>query len=418
MGIGYVGLPTASFLSSKGFNVLGVDTQAEIVDAVNSGRAHIHEPDLQEKMAEGLSTGRLRAAGVPSKADVFIITVPTPVNEDSSPDITCVESAIRMISPFVKPGNLVIIESTSPVGTTELMADIIRAERPDLKVPGFDSSEKNEIDEGQIFISYCPERILPGNMFSELVENDRIIGGIDRPSAETAKSFYSRFVSGLLLTTDSRTAEMSKLAENTFRDVNIAFANELSLICEKLGIDIWEMISLANRHPRVNIHSPGPGVGGHCIPIDPWFIYHSAPDTSRLIRTAREINDSMPSFTFSQIRAACKDVPDPVIAILGLSYKPDIDDLRTSPALEIVKKLIEARAGKLLVVEPFIDRLPDCLEQCSDVSLINDPSEAVNAADVVAILVPHTMFLDINLNGKTAKRHRVIDATGMLRNRD
>lgn len=415
MGLGYVGLPTASFLAGKGYRVLGVDVRPEIVGNLNSGLIHIHEPDLAEKLKQGLDAGRFKAALAPAPSDIYIITVPTPVNDDRSPDISYVEKAVVMISESLVPGSLVIIESTSPVGTTELMAHMLRSQRPDLDIPEFTRESGGTPGENRVFVSYCPERILPGHMFKEFVDNDRIIGGIDPESEALAREFYGTFVRGRLHSSDCRTAEMAKLAENTFRDVNIALANELAKICKKLEIDPSEMISLANRHPRVNIHRPGPGVGGHCIPVDPWFIHHAAPDDARIIRAAREINDSMPRSVAAEIHKLCRNIHNPVIAILGLAYKPDIDDLRHSPSVDVIMNLVSADAGRIIVVDPYIHKLPPELAALPGVSLEQDALQAMEKANVVALLVAHWQFTGIAPENLARKNFHIIDATGIWR---
>lgn len=418
VGLGYIGLPTASVLASRGFHILGVDVFKEIVDTINSGNIHIVEPDLDIIVKKSVQSGNLRASLKPEKSDGFIIAVPTPFKENGHntkvPDVTYVEAAAKSITSVLEPGNLVVLESTSPVGTTENLAKIIYKERPDLQ--------------GKIYIAYCPERVLPGQILRELTENSRIIGGIDPISAEVAKDLYLSFVKGEIVLTNARTAEMSKLTENSFRDVNIAFANELSLICDKLNIDVWELIALANRHPRVNILQPGPGVGGHCIAVDPWFIVDSAPEQAKLIHLAREINDGKPNFVINKVKERAKEIKSPVIACLGLSFKADIDDLRESPAVDIVMHLIEEKIGKILVVEPYINELPKklssnhsnssnkevavALEEQVDINLAN-LDMALEEADIVLLLVNHKQFANIDRN--LLKNKVVIDTRGVWR---
>ena len=326
IGLGYIGLPTASLLGTKGFQVHGVDTSQHVVDTINQGGIHIVEPDLDIMVKSAVQAGNLRAGLEAQEADVFIIAVPTPFKDEHEPDLSYIESATRMIAPYVKPGNVIILESTSPVGTTDgVVARILE--------------EAGHAVGKDVFVAHCPERVLPGRILIELVENDRIVGGINEASTMAAIEFYKSFVRGEVFATDSRTAELTKLTENSFRDVNIAFANELSLICDAEGISVWKLISLANRHPRVNIMRPSPGVGGHCIAVDPWFIVSRTPDIARLIRTAREVNDSKPDWVFNKVKAAADKFKHPMIACLGLAFKADVDDLRESPSLAIVRRL-------------------------------------------------------------------------------
>lgn len=402
MGLGYIGLPTASMLATKGNNVLGVDINKAAVDTINSGNIHIVEPDLDIMVRSAVNSGNLRASLDPDESDVFILAVPTPFKKSDGnrhvPDISFVESATEAIIPFLREGNLVILESTSPVGTTERVNNIIVSKRPELK--------------SKIFIAHCPERVLPGHIIRELVDNDRIIGGIDKASADKANELYKSFCNGNIYLTDSRTAELAKLVENSFRDVNIAFANELSIICDHLNIKVWDLIELANRHPRVNILQPGPGVGGHCIAVDPWFIVDAAPEQARLIRAAREINDSKPHYVFARVRQKADRFKNPVIACLGLSFKADIDDLRESPSMEIVDKLAKAKVGKLLVIEPNIDALPESLSKMPDVRLM-PIAEALKQADIVVLLVNHKEFYEVDSD--LLKEKVVIDTRGVWR---
>jgi len=332
MGLGYIGLPTASLLATKGNHVLGVDINPLTVETINRGEIHIVEPDLDILVRSAVHSGNLKAALVPEGADIFILAVPTPFKDDHIPDISYIEAATRTIAPYLVSGNLFILESTSPVGTTERVRDILTEERPDL----FPLQSKSS-NSPSIYIAHCPERVLPGQILRELISNDRIIGGIDQASRENTAEFYRTFVSGDVFVTDARTAELAKLTENAFRDVNIAFANELSLICDRLGINVWELIELANHHPRVNILQPGPGVGGHCIAVDPWFIVNAAPEESRLIRTAREVNDCKPGWVIDKVKVKARRFNNPVIGCLGLTFKANIDDLRESPALDITQ---------------------------------------------------------------------------------
>ena len=391
IGLGYIGLPTASLLGTKGFYVHGVDTSQKVVDTINAGGIHIVEPDLDILVKSAVQSGRLSAGLEPVEADVFIIAVPTPFKQGKQPDLSYVESATRMISPYVKPGNLVILESTSPVGTTDEV------------VARFLQDAGHNIKE-EIYIAHCPERVLPGRILVELIENDRIVGGINKASTKKAVEFYKSFVRGEVLETDSRTAEMAKLTENSFRDVNIAFANELSLICDQEGINVWDVISLANRHPRVNILNPGPGVGGHCIAVDPWFIVSRAPELARLIRTAREVNDFKPLWVIEKVRRSAEKFKHPVIGCLGLAFKADVDDLRESPAVDIVRKLLDENLGEVLIAEPN-------LKMHSEFTLA--PYEAVVAAsDIILLLVDHKEFRD--LKAVDLKEKILIDTRGII----
>lgn len=414
VGLGYIGLPTASLLATKGFKVHGVDNNEKILEAIRNTEPHIYEPDLDILVKSAVHSGQLVVAMEPESADVFILAVPTPFLEGHAPDIGYVEAATKMIAPYLNPGNLIILESTSPVGTVEKIADWLRELRDDLVVPqrkSFLPSGKT-LENGQIFLAHCPERVLPGQILRELIENDRVIGGIDSPSGEKAKAFYQKFVKGNILLTDARVAELCKLVENASRDVNIAFANELSMICDELSINIWELIELANHHPRVNILQPGPGVGGHCIAVDPWFIVHSAKTTAKLITAAREVNDSKPNFVLAKIKEKAVRLKDPVIACLGLSYKADIDDLRESPAVTIVKHLAKEHQGRIMVVEPHINSLPADLSSFDCIELTNLET-ALKKADIVVLLVGHRVFRYVDrdlLNEKV-----VIDTLGVWR---
>ena len=407
MGLGYIGLPTASLLASKGFQVHGVDVNAHVVDTINQGRIHIRQPELDILVKSAVQRGRLNAGTSPLTADVFIIAVPTPFKGNYEPDLAYVESATRAIAPCLVPGNLVILESTSPVGTTELIAQWLSEERPDLNLRGANGNGAQP----DIHIAHCPERVLPGQIIRELVDNDRIVGGIDENSTEVAADFYRQFVAGQVLTTNARTAEMAKLTENTFRDVNIALANELSLISEKLSIDVWELIQLANHHPRVNILNPGPGVGGHCIAVDPWFIVHTAPQQAKLIRAAREVNTDKPEHVIEKVKVRAARIQSPTIACFGLAYKPDIDDLRESPALYIAKQLSEAGIGRILAVEPHIDTLPKSFAE-STVDLC-DQETALAQADIILGLVGHRQFK--KLSPQVLQEKIVIDSCGVWR---
>lgn len=395
MGLGYIGLPTASMLATKGHTVLGVDVNELAVNTINSGRIHIIEPDLDILVRSAVNSGNLKASLVPEEGDIFIIAVPTPFKEvadnPKAPDLSFVETATRAIIPYLREGNLIILESTSPVGTTELIYRIVIEERPEL--------------DGKIHAAHCPERVLPGHILRELVDNDRIIGGITKAAAEKAKELYKSFCNGAVLLTDSRTAEFSKLVENSFRDVNIAFANELSFICDRLGINVWETIALANRHPRVNILQPGPGVGGHCIAVDPWFIVASAPEEARLIRTAREVNDAKPHWVIEKVKAKATRFREPIIGCLGLTFKANIDDMRESPSLEIIRDLMSQKVGKILVCEPNI-------RQGSLEFPLTDLKTVLKEADILLLLVDHDEFKEIDL--ETIKDKVVLDTRGVL----
>ena len=404
IGLGYIGLPTAAILAGRGIEVVGVDVNPGVVETINSGRIHIVEPELDVLVRAAVQSGKLRALTRPEPADAFLVAVPTPFRDGHKPDLSYVESAAQSIAPALKAGDLVILESTSPVGTTEQMAEWLAQARPDLSFP-------QQVGEtADVAVAHCPERVLPGHVLRELVENDRVIGGLTPRCAKRAASLYKTFVAGECVTTDARTAEMVKLTENTFRDVNIALANELSIICEKLQIDVWELISLANRHPRVNLLQPGPGVGGHCIAVDPWFIVDSAPEEARLIRTAREVNDGKPEHVLEQIRQAASRLDSPVIACLGLSFKADIDDLRESPALEIVQALAGSVGTSVYVVEPYVKRLPECFDGMGHVELA-DLDTALDRADVVVGLVNHKEFYAVDRNRLAQKV--VIDTRGI-----
>jgi UDP-N-acetyl-D-mannosaminuronic acid dehydrogenase len=409
IGLGYIGLPTASIMATRGFQVHGVDVNQHAVEVINQGRIHIHEPALDALVKSAVGSGRLKASLTAQPADVFILAVPTPFKGDKQPDVSYVEAATRSIAPHVRPGNLVILESTSPVGTTELVAKLLAEARPDLTIPRWRpfAPAAAAVAEGQVYVAHCPERVLPGKILQELVENDRIIGGLDPASASICEGVYRKFVNGKLLLTDSRTAELCKLTENSFRDVNIAFANELSLICDKLEVSVWELIKLANHHPRVQILQPGPGVGGHCIAVDPWFIVASAPKEARLIRTAREVNDHKPHAVVARIQAEADRFKAPVIACLGLAFKAGIDDLRESPSLEIAKHLVEHRVGRILAVEPYITKLPG---GCEGLELL-EARAAIQRADIVVMLVNHPEFL--SLDRRLLHNKIVIDTRGV-----
>lgn len=395
IGLGYIGLPTAAVLASRKIHVVGVDVNQIAVDSINRGEVHFKEPELDIVVQAVVSQGYLRATLQPESADAFLIAVPTPFKEDHQPDLSYVEAASRAIAPVLKKGDLVILESTSPVGTTEKMANWLAAVRPDLTFP------QTHQEQSDIRIAYCPERVLPGHVLHELIHNDRIMGGMTPRCSALAVQLYQLFVEGQCITTNARTAEMCKLTENSFRDVNIAFANELSIICDKLDINVWELIRLANHHPRVNILKPGPGVGGHCIAVDPWFIVSQTPEDARLIKAAREVNDSKPLWVVEKVKQAVVEVlkqnptktaKDITIACLGLSFKPNIDDLRESPALEITRMIARMHPGHVLAAEPNIQTLPASLDTMVELHSIE---QTLAEADIVVLLVEHIQFTDI-----------------------
>lgn len=383
VGLGYIGLPTAALLASKGYQVDGVDLNNHAVETINQGRIHIVEPDLDAYVRSAVAAGKLKAYAKPQEADIYMICVPTPFHDGEGipqPNIDFVLSAARSIAGFVKPGDLVILESTSPVGTTEKMAGLLR-----------DAG----VDVSAVHVAYCPERVLPGKIMKELVENDRVVGGLTPQATRAVSAFYRTFVEGEVLETDAPTAEMCKLTENSYRDVNIAFANELSLVCARSGIDVWRLIQLANRHPRVNILQPGAGVGGHCIAVDPWFIVASDPENARLIRTAREVNNHKAVWVIDQIvsaaaKASARTGRKPRVACLGLSFKPDIDDLRESPAVHVVATL-QSQGFDVLAVEPNI--------ASHDRFILTSLPHALEQADVIAILVKHRQFVELAATG-------------------
>jgi UDP-N-acetyl-D-mannosaminuronic acid dehydrogenase len=384
IGLGYIGLPTAAVLASRGLEVIGVDINQQAVDTINEGRIHIVEPDLDIVVRGVVTTGNLRATTKPEPAEAFMIAVPTPFKEGNAPDLKYIEAAAKAIAPVLEKGNLVILESTSPVGATEKLSAWLKEARPDLTFP------QDLGDTADIKVAHCPERVLPGYVLQELVANDRVIGGMSKACSERAVELYNTFVRGECIITNARTAEMAKLTENSFRDVNIAFANELSVICDKLKINVWELIKLANRHPRVNILSPGPGVGGHCIAVDPWFIVDSCPDEANIIRQARLTNDAKPFYVIDQIIQAADQFKKPVIACLGLAFKADIDDLRESPALQIVAHLAGLAIADVLAVEPNIKSLPNKLVD-KNVELVTLET-ALEKANVIVVLVDHKQF--------------------------
>ena len=375
VGLGYIGLPTSALLANRGFQVHGVDVNQHAVDTINQGKIHIVEPELDTFVKAAVESGKLKAFTVPAEADVFVLAVPTPFHDDGGeiprPNIDYVLAATRAVAPYVRAGNIVILESTSPVGTTDAIARVLKEEG---------------VDTDKIHIAHCPERVLPGKIMKELIENDRVVGGVTPAATKVTADFYRTFVQGEVLETDARTAEMAKLTENSCRDVQIAFANELSLICDKMGIDVWELIRLANRHPRINILQPGVGVGGHCIAVDPWFIVDSDPENARLIRRAREVNLRKTEWVIQRIKeeAAGLGKPKPVVALMGLAFKPDIDDLRESPAVHVAKALKSEKNMELLFVEPNIESHP-----AFD---LTPADQACAKADLIVFLVKHKGF--------------------------
>ncbi len=391
VGLGYIGLPTAAVLASRGYSVRGVEVDARAAEIINSGRAHIVEPDLDILVRAAVETRRLEVHAEPAAADVFVLCVPTPVAPGHAPDMSYVERAARSLVPVLRPGNLVILESTSPPGTTEKLAELVNREAG--------------LSSGQLFFAHAPERVLPGQILREVVQNDRIVGGVERASGEACAAFYRTFVSGEVFITTARMAETVKLVENAYRDVNIAFANELSVLADELKLDVWDLITLANRHPRVNILRPGPGVGGHCIAVDPWFLVHAAPDATPLIRQARAVNSAKPAWVVERIRRRAERLKHPRIACLGLAYKPDIDDLRESPALAVVQALAASGEYDLRVVEPHLAQHPE-LE-------LVPLEQALDGADIVVFLVAHRVFKAIAPNLLSEKI--IIDTCGALR---
>ncbi|WP_312584499.1 UDP-N-acetyl-D-mannosamine dehydrogenase [Atlantibacter sp.] len=412
IGLGYIGLPTAAAFASHQKQVVGVDINSRAVDTINRGEIHIVEPELGNVVKTAVENGFLRATTQPVEADAFLIAVPTPFKGEHQPDMKFVQAAAESIAPVLRKGNLVILESTSPVGSTEQMAQWLAALRPDLSFP------QQVGDDADINIAYCPERVLPGQVMVELIKNDRVVGGMTDVCSARACELYYIFLKGECVVTNARTAEMCKLTENSFRDVNIAFANELSLICAEQDINVWELIRLANRHPRVNILQPGPGVGGHCIAVDPWFIVAQNPEQARLIRTAREVNDHKPQWVFDRVKATVADclnasgkrASELKIACFGLAFKPDIDDLRESPAMDITRHIAQWHSGETLVVEPNIHQLPDSL--AADCSLVSLP-DALAQADVLVMLVDHAPFKAIDANA--VQQPWVVDTKGVWR---
>jgi UDP-N-acetyl-D-mannosaminuronic acid dehydrogenase len=394
IGLGYIGLPTAAVVARSGCPVLGVDVNPEVVETVASGRIHIEELDLDALVQSVVARGLLTASTETEEADVFLIAVPTPFGADRGPDISHVLAATRAIAPVLRPGNIVILESTSPVGMTEKLRDLLAMLRPDLAIPG-------KTGEGaDIAIAYCPERVLPGRILFELVDNDRCIGGITPRCARKAMTFYRRFVRGQCVTTSARVAEMVKLVENSFRDVNIAFANELSIVADTMNLDVWEVIRLANRHPRVNILQPGPGVGGHCIAVDPWFIVHGDPENTPLIRTAREVNEHKVDHVFERAERMIERAEGDV-ACLGLAFKPNIDDFRESPAVEIAARLAKRHGRRIKIVEPYASGLP--AEFAGTGAELIDIDRAIEACAIFIVLVDHDVFKSVPVDERADK---------------
>lgn len=412
IGLGYIGLPTAAIIASRNLNVIGVDSNPRVVEVINGGRIHIVEPDLDLLVRSAVTEGLLRAVSSPLPADVFLIAVPTPLQPNRKPDLGYVYAAAESIAPVLKQGDLVILESTCPVGTTESLAQKFAMWRPDLRFPG--NGNNDDVD---VNLAYCPERVLPGKIVTELINNDRIVGGLTEGCTKRAQDLYRVFVRGDILITDSRTAEMSKLVENSFRDVNVAFANELSMVCDELNIDVWRLIELANHHPRVNVLRPGAGVGGHCIAVDPWFVVSAAPESTQLIQAARQVNDRKTEWVIARIERELDRIQSseqfagdrlPVLALLGLSYKPDIDDLRESPALKIAVHFANHSGCAVRLVEPNLDKIPPELPGQSIVPL----EPALKDADLVAVLVSHKEFQ--RLGSSQTRGQMLIDFAGLV----
>ena len=397
IGLGYIGLPTAAALATQKISVLGIDVNKSTVDTINQGKIHIVEPELDVAVQAAVTRGYLHASLTPEPADAFLIAVPTPFIDDHEPDLSYIENAARSIAPVLKKGDLVILESTSPVGTTEKLSSWLESERSDLTFP------HSRGESSDIRVAHCPERVLPGQIMYELVHNDRVIGGITPRCTEAARSLYEKFVRGECVETDARTAEMCKLTENAARDVSIAFANELSVICDRTGIDVWELIQLANRHPRINILQPGPGVGGHCIAVDPWFIISQSRDATPLMQAARNINDNKPEWVIQKVNDSVqqilkgvpgKKVSEITIACFGLTFKADIDDLRESPAMRIAESLAASHPGEVLGIEPSISELPDSIT--TSALKFESTEQALLTADVYLLLVDHRQFRRFN----------------------
>lgn len=403
IGMGYIGLPTCAMFASRGFRVIGVDVNESVVEKVNRGEIHIVEPDLDGLIQKVVAQGSLRAFSTPQPADAYVIAVPTPITDDFRPDVSYVMAAARSIAPILKKGDLVVLESTSPVGTTRSMSRVLAELRPDLVFPS------DIVEDSDVYVAYSPERVLPGKVLTELINNDRSIGGLSRRSSERTAALYASFVAGDLFVTVAEAAELVKLTENAFRDVNIAFANELAAVCQDLSLNVWEVIDLANRHPRVNILQPGPGVGGHCIAVDPYFIIDAAPDSTPLMRSARRINSQRPHAVVKDIEALL--VPDrkQTVACLGLSFKPNIDDMRESPAVDVVDLLSNNKDIRLVVAEPHARALPNAL-QGKDI-VFTDALTAIDEADIVVLLVDHRQFNFID--SESLKDKKLVDTRGL-----
>lgn len=411
IGLGYIGLPTAALLASKNIQVIGVDINQAVVDKINQGHIHLFEPGLDVVVRKAVFEGALKAALFPEPSDAFIIAVPTPFDAQLQPDLSFINAACESIAPVLKSGDLIILESTSPVGTTEQVLQWLSALRKDLSFP------KAYGEPSDIHIAYCPERVLPGHVLQELVKNDRVIGGITPECSKAARNLYQIFVEGACFITNSRTAEMCKLTENSFRDVNLAFANELSIICDSLQINVWELIRLANHHPRVHILQPGPGVGGHCVAVDPWFIVSSSPEQAKIIRMAREVNDSKPDWVVEKVKIALAEVllanpnkkaSDLTIACFGLTFKADIDDIRESPALKIAQHIVAMHTGFTLIVDPFIKELPASIVGQVELRSLDNVFEE---ADILVMLVNHTAF--IGTQERIRSHCKVVDCRGI-----
>ncbi|WEK42268.1 MAG: UDP-N-acetyl-D-mannosamine dehydrogenase [Candidatus Sphingomonas colombiensis] len=403
LGLGYIGLPTAAVIARTGAKVVGIDVDRSVVETVNSGHVHIEEVDLDGLVSGVVARGSLRASLEIEPADVFVIAVPTPFAANHAPDIAYVLKAATTIASVLKAGDIVILESTSPVGTTDQVRDLLAQLRPDLKVPG------TSAEAADIAIAYCPERVLPGRILVELIDNDRVIGGITPRCARKALTFYRRFVRGACVTTNARAAEMTKLTENAFRDVNIAFANELSIVAEKMGVDVWEVIRLANRHPRVNILQPGPGVGGHCIAVDPWFLVHADPQNTPLIRTAREVNDGKTDWVIARATELLEALPGVPVACLGLAFKPNIDDFRESPAVKVAEALTARFGSRIAVVEPYAAALPTSLAAAG--ARLIDIDSAIADCPIMIVLVDHDIFRSVPIEERASKH--VLDTRGI-----
>jgi len=395
LGLGYIGLPTAAVIARTGAKVLGIDVHQSVVDTINSGKVHIEEIDLDGLVSGVVARGTLRASTQIEPSDVFVIAVPTPFGDDHAPDIGYVLKAATTVATALKAGDVVILESTSPIGTTDKVAELLAGLRTDLKIPG------HCVGTPDVAIAYCPERVLPGRILVELIDNDRVIGGVTPRCARKALLFYRRFVRGACVTTSARAAEMTKLTENAFRDVNIAFANELSLIAEKMDIDVWEVIRLANRHPRVNILSPGPGVGGHCIAVDPWFLVHGAPEETPLIRTARTVNDGKTDHVIAHAEALIAEMPSVPVACLGLAFKANIDDFRESPALRVAVHLATRFGERIRIVEPYAAALPKVFDGTG--ATLIDIDAAIETCPIFIALVDHDIFKSVPLDERVNK---------------